>query len=374
MNIDWEGKDSRILENPNMPQAQKQVLDLHREELLHKDNLMWFQSSGTTSKSPTAMKWIGLTRDNLLSSANAVNQWIQSDSGDTWLMSLPEFHVGGLSILARAHLTGANVVQTDGRWDPQSFIEKIEKSKVTICSLVPTQVYDLIRLNLRCPKGLRVVFVGGGRISENLYALARKLDWPVLITYGMTEAASQIATASISSLESDAYPNVHVLPHLDCSQTAEGRLILKGPSVTSVIAQFEDHRLEFQQYSNDFVTDDIVELSADKKYILSVSRVGRTVKTLGELADLDQLQNLFNQQNSEYLDCHIWYLPDSRKENEIVAVSSQLQNWDKVQAAIISYNLHAPKWCRIDKIYYLKNLPKSPLGKILWGELSALLS
>ena len=68
---------------------------------------------------------------------------------------------------------------------------------VTHTSLVPTQVHDLVKADLRAPETLKAIVVGGGHLDAATGRLARTLGWPVLASYGMTEAASQIATQTL---------------------------------------------------------------------------------------------------------------------------------------------------------------------------------
>jgi O-succinylbenzoic acid--CoA ligase len=56
-----------------------------------------------------------------------------------------------------------------------------------------SQILDL-RGDRPSPEELRLVLLGGGPASRDLLARARRLGYPVAPTYGLTEAASQVAT------------------------------------------------------------------------------------------------------------------------------------------------------------------------------------
>ena len=83
---------------------------------------------------------------------------------DVWCAVLPDFHVGGLGIQARAHLSGARVVPMD--WSPRA----LAASESTIVSLVPAQVHDLVEAGVPPPARLRAVLVGGGGLDAGLDA------------------------------------------------------------------------------------------------------------------------------------------------------------------------------------------------------------
>jgi O-succinylbenzoic acid--CoA ligase len=70
----------------------------------------------------------------------------------------------------------------------------MQAERVTLASLVPTQLQQLTEQGLAAPPSLRVVLVGGAAAAPSLLARAEGLGWPVLATYGLTEASAQVAT------------------------------------------------------------------------------------------------------------------------------------------------------------------------------------
>ena len=136
--------------------------------------------------------------------------------------SLPDFHVGGLGIWARAYLSGAAVVDFKqahpGKWQSQAFYQYIQQVKGTLSALVPAQIYDLAALECPAPSSLRAVIVGGGALLPGLYERAVALGWPLLPSYGLTECGSQVATAALESWQQKE-PSLQLLPHLKgCEQ------------------------------------------------------------------------------------------------------------------------------------------------------------
>jgi len=117
--------------------------------------------------------------------------------GDRWLACLPLFHVGGLSILARSALLGASVLVHD-RFDAERVSRALDEEAVTLLSLVPTTLKRLLRARRGrpAPAALRAVLVGGAAAPPELVLEARRCGIPALPTYGLTETASQLATAT----------------------------------------------------------------------------------------------------------------------------------------------------------------------------------
>lgn len=158
-------------------------------------------TSGTTGRAKAA----ALTWENLAWSARACAAHLaalaagpsRADSG-RWLACLPLHHVGGLSILVRSVLSGAPVLLHDG-YDPERVSRSLDRDAVAFVSLVPTTLRRLLeaRGGRPAPPGLRAVLLGGAAAPPELVAEARALGFPVLPSYGLTETASQVATACL---------------------------------------------------------------------------------------------------------------------------------------------------------------------------------
>ncbi len=148
-------------------------------------------TSGTSGRSKAAV----LTRENLTASADAAARLLGSHAGDRWLLCMPLFHVAGLSILVRAARVGASVV-VEPRFEAGRIAQILETGGITHVSLVATTLAQLLeaRGGRRAPAALRLVLVGGGPAAEGLLERAAAAGYPIAPTYGLTEAASQVAT------------------------------------------------------------------------------------------------------------------------------------------------------------------------------------
>ncbi|MFN5580129.1 MAG: AMP-binding protein, partial [Akkermansiaceae bacterium] len=187
-----------------------------------------FKTSGSTG-SP---KWVVHEKRAILASAKAVNECLGVDQESKWGLALPVDHVGGFAILARVFQAGCRLAEMDEKWDAVKFHQWMEEERVTHVSLVPTQVHDLVAAKLRAPRSLRAVVVGGGRLLESLGQAARDLGWPVLASYGMTEAGSQIATQSMADLNIPFRDgNLNILPIWKVQCDTDDRLILSGEAL-----------------------------------------------------------------------------------------------------------------------------------------------
>ena len=148
-------------------------------------------TSGTTGRPKAAM----LTFDNHLWSANASAYRLGLDVNDRWLCCLPLFHVGGLAILFRSCLYGTAVI-LHPKFDTAAISHSLDHDGVTLISLVPTMVYRLFdyRQGRPWPTTLRHLLIGGAATTPDLVARCQALNIPLAASYGLTEAASQVAT------------------------------------------------------------------------------------------------------------------------------------------------------------------------------------
>lgn len=148
-----------------------------------------------TSGTSAQPKGVVLTHGNLLASAFGSVLHLGALPGDRWLACMPLFHVGGLAILARSVLAGSAVVLHE-RFDPAEVSRALDADAITLVSLVPTMLARVLeaRGEVAPPAGLRAALLGGAGAPPALLACAAERGWPVLPTYGLTEAASQVAT------------------------------------------------------------------------------------------------------------------------------------------------------------------------------------
>lgn len=234
------------------------------------------------------MKIVALSLDALEASARAVNRRLACTKKDVWLNALPLYHVGGLGMLARAELSGARHEIYDSAWDAEAFARAVEGSGATLSALVPTQVHDLVTSNCIAPRCLRAVVVGGCALPEELRMQAAALGWPLLPSYGLTEAASQVATARIGE---DFFGWLPLLAHVQARAGEGGVLELRGASLLTgwmVFGSDGSGRWEDPKSNGWYRTNDRVELRGREMRFLG--RADDLVKIRGELVDISSLE------------------------------------------------------------------------------------
>ncbi|MFT4547729.1 MAG: O-succinylbenzoic acid--CoA ligase [Verrucomicrobiales bacterium] len=318
-----------------------------------------FQTSGSTGNA----RWVCHSKHGLMESAKAVNEFLRATKEDVWVCPLPTFHVGGFGVLARAFCCGSKVYELRGDWNPEAYVELCEAHQASLSSLVPTQVYDLVSHRLAAPASLRAVLVGGGHLDVELELQARALGWPVLRTYGLSEAGSQVATQRGEQLE--------LLPHLEAATDEYGALKLRGDSMAlGYLSRAEDGTWAFETLMGEdgwFDTDDLVELNGG--VLRFIGRNSSRVKVLGELVDLEALERAFASGLEKSADLALVAVPDARSEHAIVLIHTVANDRLAMAQSIAAFNTKMAGFERISRSLEVGALPRGSLGKLRRGEL-----
>lgn len=148
-----------------------------------------------SSGSSGAPKGVALSKQAFRAAATASAARLGWRQDDRWLLALPPAHVGGLSVLTRC-LAARRPVVLAASQEPAAMLEVVARHRVTLTSLVPAQLARLLAASAAPPPSLRAVLVGGGPCPPALLTEGRRLGWPLLPTYGLTEACSQVATVA----------------------------------------------------------------------------------------------------------------------------------------------------------------------------------
>ena len=143
------------------------------------------------------------------------------EKNDRWWVSLSTQHVAGFSILARSYFAGLKKPLEE----PFNLnAVKMKKEGITVISLVPTQVFDLVAKRIKAPSTLKYVFVGGASLSDELFVKAKSLGWPLYSCFGSTETFAQFASSK-NNKDYEVYNTWFI------KSNKKGELEIKGPSV-----------------------------------------------------------------------------------------------------------------------------------------------
>lgn len=214
---------------PSVPLLQQYALDAVHS-IIH--------TSGTTGHPKGTM----LTFGNFWWSSVGSALNLGNHADDRWLACMPLFHVGGLSIAIKSVIYGIPMVLHQS-FDAAAVNRAIDEQKVTIVSVVATMLARMLdeRGDKPYPASLRCVLLGGGPAPQPLLEACAARGVPVVQTYGLTEAASQVATLApedalrkLGSAGKPLFPmEVRIVKDEQSVNAGEmGEILVRGPSVT----------------------------------------------------------------------------------------------------------------------------------------------
>jgi o-succinylbenzoate---CoA ligase len=195
-------------------------------------------TSGTTGNPKGTL----ITFGNLWWSSVGSALNLGNHADDCWLACMPLFHVGGMSIAVKSVIYGIPMVLHTS-FDAAAVNRAIDEQHVTIISVVATMLTRMLdeRGDKPYPNWLRCVLLGGGPAPQSLLERCAAMHVPVVQTYGLTEAASQVATLApedalrkLGSAGKPLFP-MEVRIVADDKPVAAGtvgEIIVRGPSVT----------------------------------------------------------------------------------------------------------------------------------------------
>ncbi len=208
------------------------------------DVALVLHTSGTTSRP----KLVPLTHKNLAASARNIGIALDLGETDLCLNVMPLFHIHGLvAALCASLAAGGSVAATPG-FDAFSFFRWMEEIRPTWYTAVPTMHQMMLARSDRHQETIKAVPLRFVRSSSASLApsvmeeLEKTLGVPVIESYGMTEAAHQMASNPLppgerkpGSVGIAAGPEVAVMDAagnlLPVGET--GEVVIRGENVTA---------------------------------------------------------------------------------------------------------------------------------------------
>lgn len=271
---------------------------------------------------------------------------------DNWLITLPIFHVSGLMIIFRSIYNNTSVTTIE-KFTPTNLIKTLETQKITIVSLVPTmlkQIIDEIKNH-----SLRILLLGGESCPTPLLEKALNKNLPIYKTYGMTQTLGQITTFNLQKnpekIQSSGTPLDNITIKItEKDQNGIGKILVKTPTLTQNQKNKEN---EFYD-TNDYGYID------QQGYLYIVNRRNDLIISGGENIYPKEIENTLYEL-PEIKECIILPIDDEKYGQRpilhIVTSLTEKQIINFLETKIAKYKIP-------DKIILHNALPKNDLGKI----------
>jgi o-succinylbenzoate---CoA ligase len=319
----WDDGDAVLPVDPRLPRraADALVAAMHPEEPVAAGDALVVATSGTTGEPKGAV----LTHDAVAASARATSARLEVDpSTDRWLSVLPLAHVGGLSVVTRALVTGT----------PLTFDDTDETT--TLVSMVATQAR-----RTDCSR-FRVVVIGGA-------APPRDLPPNAVTTYGMTETGSGVVYDGVPLDGVDA-------------RAVDGELQLRGPMLLRAYRDGSTPIVEGWLRTGDAggVIDGRVVVEG---------RMGDVIVTGGEKVWPEPVEAVLRDVPG-VADVAVVGAPDDEWGERVVAhvvVDGTPPTLDALRDAIKRV---LPAWCAPKELVLRDSIPRTAIGKVRRASIS----
>lgn len=298
---------------------------------------------------------------------------------DRWLSCLSLCHVGGLAVLFRSCLYGSAVILHDG-FSVEAVLHSLEQDRPTLISLVPTMLYRLLEAGMG-QSDLRLALLGGAAAYPDLVQRALAAGIPVAPTYGLTEAASQVAT--MRPEETAAKPGSVGKPLLFTTVTicgddgplppgTPGEIVVSGPTVMSGYLNDEEATRRALRPTG-LYTGDIGYLDEDGDLWLVDRRVDLIVSG-GENVYPAEVERVLLQHPEVAAVCVVG-LPHPEWGQQVAAVVVPRQKGGLEAADILAFGRsHLAGYKQPRQIKFVDKLPTTGSGKIQRREVARLLN
>ncbi|MDB5425250.1 MAG: long-chain fatty acid--CoA ligase [Phenylobacterium sp.] len=335
-------------------------------------------TSGTTSDPKAAI----LRHRNLTAYVLSTVEFLGSDESEAALVSVPPYHIAGISAVLTSVYSGRRMVQIPS-FTPEAWVDAALAEGVTHAMVVPTmlgRILDVIEARKVTLPALRALSYGGGRMPVALVerAMDRLPHVDFVNAYGLTETSSTIAILDpeshrIARAASD--PEVRrrlssvgrALPTLEIEVRDEARRVVPAGSVGEIWVRGDQISGEYtgrKAVRDDgwFPTNDAGWLDAEG-YLYVEGRLDDVIVRGGENISPSEVEDVLRL-HAAVRDVAVFGLPDDEWGERIVAaVVTDLPVAPEDLRALVKTRLRSTRVP--EEIFFRSSLPYNETGKLL---------
>ncbi|KAJ7047406.1 hypothetical protein C8F04DRAFT_1205344 [Mycena alexandri] len=362
----------------------------HDPELVPEDNAVIFFTSGTTGLPKgvlstqrqfltNALNTLVARRRAVLRRGEEIPVPSPEDPQPGVLISVPLFHVTGMSSLTMTTSLAGGKITLIRKWNPAEAARLIKQERLTSAGGVPSMAADLIESALKGYNLDSLTF--GGAPAASIFTTRAHRAFPNVTLYGLTETNS-IAT-SIAGDDYVARPSCCGLPSPvnDILIMKDGQALPRGQigeiwirGINIFKEYWRDPAATAKVVTNDgwFATGDL-GLQDEEGFVYIRDRIKDIIIRGGENIDSSTVENaLFTEGVMEVAAVAV---PDKRLGELVAAVVSVKPEYrDKIteESLIALSRTHLPGFAVPVLVLFQAEFPHNPAGKILKTELREL--
>eukprot|EP00668_Euglena_longa_P026949 GGOE01033725.1.p1 GENE.GGOE01033725.1~~GGOE01033725.1.p1 ORF type:complete len:529 (+),score=196.85 GGOE01033725.1:38-1624(+) len=343
-------------------------------------------SSGTTS----LPKGVRLSHYNVVANICQQNhpELLKYGPGDVMLGLLPFFHIYGMTVVLNAALYNGVQIVTLPRFEPEPFLQTLERHKVTVLPVAPPVILFLAKHPIVAKYNLshlRDVVSGAAPLGQELAeACVKRLKVALRQGYGMTEM-SPVSHSMSPWATNPKYSSVgRLLPNMQMRivdvetgkpvpMGSRGEFLLRGPNI--MLGYHNNPAATADTLDNEgfLHTGDVGYMDTDGDFFI-VDRCKELIKVKGFQVAPAELEDLLLS-HPAVEDCAVIGIPQDEDEapKAYVVLKAQYKPSEALKEQIISFAAQdSAAYKRIREVEFIGQIPKSPAGKILRRELRSM--
>ncbi|MEE1131190.1 MAG: long-chain fatty acid--CoA ligase [Caryophanon sp.] len=309
---------------------------------------------------------------------------------DTVLPIVPMFHVNAWGLPFTSVNVGATLVLPGPQFTTGLIVDLIEQHRVTVTAGVPTiwlGVQQILEKETRDMSSLRTIFAGGSASPKGLIrTFEKKFNIPYTIAYGMTETTPIVSLGTKQSWMDD-YSEEELADALSTqgmtvmgvessivNEDGEvpwdgetmGELRLRGPWISH--EYYNDERTIDVYRDGWLYTGDIAVRTKDG-LIKITDRTKDLIKSGGEWISSVDIENALMSHDAIF-EAAVIAIPHVRWQERPLACVVLHEGAEVTKEEILEYlSTQFAKWWIPDDVVFLKEIPKTSVGKFLKAKL-----
>ena len=337
------------------------------------DEALVLHTSGTTARP----KIVPLSQGNIIASAGHIGAALELSAEDTCLNIMPLFHIHGLIAAVLSSIAAGGAVICTNGFDALRFFRLLDEERPTWYTAVPTMHQTILS---RAERNAEIIQRAKLRLIRSssaslpgpvMQAMEATFGCPLVESYGMTEAAHQMASNPLrgqrkpGAVGLPAGPEVRIMTDEGefLPQGEIGEVVIRGPNVT---AGYEANpEANAKAFTNGwFRTGDQGMLDADG-YLQLTGRLKELINRGGEKVSPLEVDGVLSA-HAAVAQALTFAIPHSKLGEEVGAAVVLREGHQLTERELRDFaSQHLADFKVPRKVVFLPEIPKGATGKLM---------